>query len=133
MNKFWPLRSAIIALLVGSALPTFGAEATGDAKHGKELFEHYGCYLCHQYSGAGFQGSPGGATLVPLRFAATDAFIAYIRNPPQANRMPPYTATVLSDADARDIHAWILTLPKPRPIEDIKLLQNIVTEMKSTK
>jgi mono/diheme cytochrome c family protein len=133
MNTFWYFRSIIVVLLVGGAFPTFGAEAAGNAEHGKELFARYGCYQCHQYSGAGFQGAPGGATLVPLRFAAADAFIAYIRNPPQANRMPPYTASVLSDADARDIHAWILTLPQPRPIEEIELLQNIVEEMQSAK
>lgn len=122
------LKNTACLLLSLAATSTLAAE--GDAQRGGELFTRYGCYQCHQYSGAGYQGAPGGATLTPLRFPA-DAFIAYLRNPPQANRMPPYTEQVLSEQEARDIHAFIAALPQPRPVGEIDLLREIAEEIES--
>lgn len=122
--------SAQCLLLVASMFAGAGyaAEAV-DTGRGGELFARYGCFQCHQYSGAGYQGAPGGASLTPLRFVVPETFIAYLRNPPVANRMPPYTAKVLSEQEARDIHAWIMALPQPVPLADIELLDNIVKEL----
>lgn len=121
------LRCPVSLLLLSCIQPAIGQQSEA-AEHGAELFARYGCYQCHQYSGAGFQGAPGGALLTPLRFPES-AFIAYIRNPSQPTRMPPYTEKVLSEAEARAIYAYIAALPQPKAKENIELLNNLVKEM----
>ena len=120
-------RCLLPVLLLGSVHPVL-AQQSEAAERGATLYARYGCYQCHQYSGAGFQGAPGGALLTPMRFPET-AFIAYIRNPSQPTRMPPYTEKVLSDDEARAIYAYITALPQPKAKEDIELLNKLVEEM----
>jgi hypothetical protein len=45
-----------------------------------------------------------------------------LRTPRQV--MPPYTARVLSDQQAADIYAHLLTLPKPNDPATIPMLRN---------
>lgn len=120
-------RCSLSMLLVSCVQPVI-AQQSESIERGATLFARYGCYQCHQYSGAGFQGAPGGALLTPLRFPEP-AFIAYIRNPSQPTRMPPYTEKVLSEEEARAIYAYIAALPQPKAKEDIELLNNLVKEM----
>ena len=96
-----------------------------DPNHGRLLYERYGCYACHGYTGE----TGSGARLNPPRFDQA-AFIAYVRNPsgrmlgtgPSAG-MPAY-ATGLSDQDLADILAWLQMLPSfSPPLEEIPLLQ----------
>jgi ubiquinol-cytochrome c reductase cytochrome c subunit len=95
-----------------------GAQATtGDAARGKALYESFSCYSCH-----GFNGQTGnGARLVPSRMNQ-QVFVAYLRAPKQ---MPPYTAKILSDAQAADIFAFIQTLPRAPEVKDIPLLREL--------
>ena len=101
-----------------------GTAATGDARHGKELFMKYTCYGCH-----GFSGQNGnGARLVPMKFPQA-GFIAYVRNPPRANQMPSYSPKVLADADLADIYAYIKTLPNSAPpAESVPILSQILSQ-----
>lgn len=127
------MKTRLYRLLPAAFLPLAAsvpavAQDAGNAERGAELYQGFGCYQCHQYSGAGYLGVPGGAPLVPLRFPL-EAFIAYIRNPPVPNRMPPYTETVLSREQAADIHAFIESLPRPRAKEEIELLNSIIGEI----
>jgi mono/diheme cytochrome c family protein len=91
--------------------------ATKDIDKGRRLFMKYGCYECH---GAEGQGSTTGPRLghnpLPL-----PGFTRYIRQPKQ--QMPPYTAKVLSDADAADIHAFLRARSKPAARETTDELQ----------
>jgi mono/diheme cytochrome c family protein len=48
------------------------------------------------------------------------SFVRYIRRP--AGQMPPFTVKVLSDKDLDDIYAFLLTIPEPRPLSTIPLL-----------
>jgi len=96
------------------------AAAAGDAGAGKDLYLRYSCYACHGYAGHG----GAGARLVPLRMPLP-AFTAYLRAPRQ---MPPYTAKVLSDAQAADVWAYIQTLPKSPAAKDIPLLAQMLSE-----
>ena len=85
-----------------------GTAPAGNAERGRTLFAKVGCAQCH---GGEAQGSPTtGPRLGPgsLPFAA---FARYVRRP--AQQMPPYTDKVLSDADLRDIHAFVQSRPKP--------------------
>jgi mono/diheme cytochrome c family protein len=45
-----------------------------------------------------------------------------VRKP--ANQMPPYTEKVVSDSDLADIHAFLRSLPQPRPAREIPLLND---------
>ena len=89
---------------------------TGDAARGKQLFVAYGCYQCHGREG---QGGAAGARIAPKPLALK-VMIAYVRHP--AGQMPPVTAKVVSDADLADIHAFLETIPEPKPVKDIPLL-----------
>ena len=81
------------------------------AVSGKTLYnDKYMCYTCHGYSG---QNGPG-ARLVPMKMSQ-EAFVAYVRNPRQPNRMPSFSAKVVSDAELGDIYAYIKSLPNSDP------------------
>lgn len=99
-----------------------------NATNGKALYEtKYRCYSCHGYSG---QNGPG-ARLVPMNMTQ-QAFFAFVRHPReprkdaspsgQQDRMPPYSAKTLPDADLADIYAHIKTLPDSPAAKDIPLL-----------
>jgi ubiquinol-cytochrome c reductase cytochrome c subunit len=96
------------------------AAPSGNAQSGKELYAKYSCYACHGYDGHG----GAGARLVPMRMNQP-GFTAYIKNPRQ---MPPYTAKVLSDAQAADLFAYIKSMPESPSADKIQLLSRIINE-----
>ena len=49
-----------------------------------------------------------------------EAFVAFLREAP--NDMPAYSAAVLSDKEASDIHAFLQSLPGRKPAKDFPLL-----------
>ena len=100
--------------------------AGGDAKNGKELFNKYTCYGCHGFSA---QNGPAGNRLNPMKMTL-QGFTALVRNPGAPNRMPPYSAKVISDAQLADIYAYLKTLPDAPAAKDIPLLQQIEKEIK---
>lgn len=104
---------AILLLLVSAVLLS---AQNGDPGNGKALFTKYGCYECHGTQG---QGTTAGARLAP-KPPALAAMIAYVRNP--AGQMPPYTSKVVSDAELRDIRAYLASIPEPPPAKNIPLL-----------
>jgi len=91
----------------------------GDAANGKVLFTKIGCYECHGYAG---QGGRAGARIAPTPLRAQD-LIRYVRRPP--GEMPAYTEKVVSDQELRDIYTYIKSLPPPKPVKDIPLLNRI--------
>lgn len=88
------------------------AAESGDAARGYRLFLADGCSQCHGTVG---QGGPG-LRLAPFPLPAA-AIAAYIRDP--AGEMPPYGSKVVGDADVRDIHAYLASLPAPPKVADI--------------
>lgn len=106
-----------------------GAQAGGasappapDAKKGAALYERYGCWQCHGYTGQ----TGNAATLVTSALNAT-GFMNYIRNPRTAG-MPLYSAKMVPDTEAADLFAYIKTFKKPAEVRDIPLLQQIINE-----
>lgn len=89
------------------------------AENGKRLFVRDGCYQCHGYAG---QGSIAGARLAPPVLNA-QGMAKYIRRP--AGAMPAFTDKVVSDQDVADIYAYLRTIPAPKPVKDIPLLQDL--------
>jgi ubiquinol-cytochrome c reductase cytochrome c subunit len=90
-----------------------------NADNGKRLFVRDGCYQCHGYAG---QGSIAGARLAPPVLNA-QGMAKYIRRP--AGGMPAFTDKVVSDQDVADIYAYLKTIPAPKPVKDIPLLQDL--------
>jgi mono/diheme cytochrome c family protein len=105
-----------VAAALFSALPLFAQAPEGDAAKGKQLFVSYACYQCH---GRQAQGGGAGARLGPHP-PPLKAFIAYVRHP--AGQMPPVTAKVVTDAELGDIYAFLKTIPEPKAVKDIPLL-----------
>ena len=105
-----------LAAALFSAAPLLAQAPGGDAAKGKQLFVMDACYQCH---GLQAQGGAAGARLAP-RPIPLKAIIAYVRHP--TGQMPPVTAKVVSDADLGDIYAFLKTIPEPKPVKDIPLL-----------
>ena len=90
-----------------------------NAENGKRVFVRDGCYECHGYNG---QGTIAGARLAPPVLNA-QGMIRYVRRP--AGSMPAFTDKVLSDQEVNDIYAYLKTMPAPKPVKDIPLLNQI--------
>ena len=106
---------AIAAVLCASTLPAL----EGDAAKGKQTYTRVGCWQCHGREGQG--GGYVGPRLAPdpIPYVALEA---YIRSP--SGDMPPYSKKVLSDAEVRNIYAFLKTLPKPAPAKSIPILNH---------
>jgi len=83
--------------------------------HGRQLYIADGCHQCHGYSGQGSTGPRLAPGLIPL-----DLFSRQLRKP--RDRMPIYTSKVLSDADLGDIYAYLGSMPQPKPVSQIPLI-----------
>ena len=54
-------------------------------------------------------------------------FIAYLRNPPNPRRMPPYRQAEVSDQNLADIYSFLESLPSTSPeAEDIPVLRELL-------
>ena len=112
----------IVALAVAGVFCATAAFAQadtprGNAANGKKLFDTVGCFECHGWAGQG--GGAGPKLIDPPVFPA---FIVQLRTPRQI--MPPFTEKVLTNQQAADIYAYIVTFPKPPDAKNIPLLQN---------
>jgi mono/diheme cytochrome c family protein len=108
-------RVAIAVIVAGTA---GGARADGDAQKGKAAFVRHGCWECHDFEGQGGETSNGkviARTQLPL-----DAFVAFVHN--TDGDMPPFKAAIVSDAELTDIYAYLQSLPQPKAVKDIPLL-----------
>jgi len=105
--------------------------SAGDATRGRQLFHDHGCYGCH-----GFNGDTGARDLVgtnsPL-IADLATFTTFLRlRGDQApllpsTRMPNYPASALSDAQVRDIYAYVRTFKVDAPaVKDVPTLKAIL-------
>jgi mono/diheme cytochrome c family protein len=111
------MKKSYILLLLAVALPALSLAQ--NAENGKRLFVKDGCYECHGYAG---QGTVAGARLAPPVLDAK-GITRYIRRP--AGAMPAFTDKVLKDEEVADIYAYLKTLPAPKPVKDIPLLNQI--------
>jgi mono/diheme cytochrome c family protein len=93
--------------------------AIGDAANGKRLYLADGCYQCHGRAGQGGAMNYQTPALAQLELPV-ESFVAFLRAAP--NDMPAYSANVLSDKDAADIHAFLRSLPGRKPTKDFPLL-----------
>ena len=106
----------LAALLVAGAA---FAQSNGNAANGKRLFLRDGCWECHGYAG---QGGRDGARLAATSLTA-EGLIRYVRRP--SGSMPAYIDKLVSDQELTDIWAYVKSLPGPKPVKDIPLLNQI--------
>ena len=92
---------------------------TGNAVRGKQLYLDYSCYACHGYNAQ----TGNGQRLLPPRLTE-QVFTLYIRAP-RTPQMPAYSTKLLSDAQAADIYAYILSLPREPELKDVPLLNQL--------
>ncbi|HEY5341113.1 MAG TPA: cytochrome c [Candidatus Aquilonibacter sp.] len=120
--------SFVAATLVAGAgmLSAQTTAPAGNAKHGQQLYDADGCYLCHNYQGqATGSRKPGqrpGPNLAPGPIPYS-AFIKQLRTPRES--MPPYDAKLLSDQGAADIYAYLASQPPVKDYHSIAVL-NVV-------
>jgi len=111
--------AAVVALMgfagQGSAL------ADGDAQKGRVAFTQHGCWQCHDFAGEGSVATSNGKVIARTQLPL-DAFMSFVRT--TNGQMPPYRAPVLSDADLGDIYAYLQSLPEPKAVSDIPLLNS---------
>lgn len=91
----------------------------GDPENGKRLYLADGCFECHGRAGQGGRFNYPAPALAQIALPL-DSFIAFLREAP--NDMPSFSAEVLPDKDATDIHAFLQSLPGPKPAKDFPLL-----------
>ena len=111
--------AAVVALMgfagQGSAL------ADGDAQKGRVAFTQHGCWQCHDFAGEGSVATSNGKVIARTQLPL-DAFMSFVRT--TNGQMPPYRAPVLSDGDLGDIYAYLQSLPEPKAVSDIPLLNS---------
>ncbi len=124
-----------ISFLLGSIAASMGQtqeleSVNGDATSGAQLYYDHGCHGCHGYSGYGRQdlnntGSPW--------LTNEEVFRAFLRARGNeapilpSTAMPNYPKNSLSDEMARDIYAYIRSMPDNRPeTDDIPTLRTIL-------
>lgn len=106
-------------MAVGSPVRADDDAPTGDPVNGKRLYLADGCFECHGRAGQGGRFNYATPALVQIALPV-DSFTAFIREAP--NDMPSFSTEVLSDKDAADIHAFLRSLPGPRPANEFRLL-----------
>jgi mono/diheme cytochrome c family protein len=110
---------------------------TGNAVGGKKLYEAYSCYACHGYNGETGRAFVGNWS---ANLATESSFIAFLRGranvaPVQpSTSMPNFSADTLSDAQAKDIYAYIRTFRShaPEHAEDIPVFNQILGAARSS-
>jgi ubiquinol-cytochrome c reductase cytochrome c subunit len=115
-----PIAAASVALAAFAASVTApGTAVAASAEKGKAAFVQHGCWQCHDFAGEGSIATSNGRviarTALPL-----DAFMSFVRT--TNGQMPPYRPAVLSDEELGDIYAYLQSLPEPKAVSDIPLL-----------
>jgi len=120
--RLFPVTSAVMALafVAGAAWPATALAAS--AEKGKTAYVQHGCWQCHGTAGQGSLPTSGGKVIArtPLPL---DAFKSFVRTTNGA--MPPYRQAVLADEELDDIYAYLQSLPPPKALSDIPLLNGM--------
>jgi mono/diheme cytochrome c family protein len=107
--------AVVVLMAYGAAL------ADGDAQKGRVAFTQHGCWQCHDFAGEGSVATSNGKVIARTQLPL-DAFISFVRT--SNGQMPPYRAPVLSDDELGDIYAYLQSLPEPKAVSDIPLLNS---------
>ena len=128
------MQSLRLILILGLVLPVHAQDISGDAQQGAELYYDFACYSCHGYNATMRVPLVGDASGI---MSSEAIFLNYLRlraeqNPTNPkNSMPNYSADTLSDAQARDIYAYIISLvDDPPEVADNRIMQEMLEAAK---
>ena len=128
------MQSLRLILILGLVLPVHAQDISGDAQQGAELYYDFACYSCHGYNATMRVPLVGDASGI---MSSEAIFLNYLRlraeqNPTNPkNSMPNYSADTLSDAQARDIYAYIFSLvDDPPEVADNRIMQEMLEAAK---
>ena len=110
------MRALALGLIIAAAPALAQEEPRGNEASGKELYASMGCGSCHGYEG---QGSRDGPRLNPP--PAFPVMLLQLRMP--RDLMPPYRENILTEQQAADLQAHMMSFPKPPDVSTIRLLQ----------
>jgi mono/diheme cytochrome c family protein len=117
------LKPALIALFaLASSFAGTNVAAAADAAKGKIAFTRNGCWQCHGFAGQGSVATSDGRVIARTQLPL-DGFKSFVRT--TNGPMPPFRAAVLSDGDLEDIYAYLQSLPAPKAVSDIPLLNGL--------
>ncbi len=110
----------LLPLMISSCGDTPATRIPGaDAERGKDAILRYGCASCHAIPGVANQGSNVGPPLDKIARRAyiggilpntPDDMVRWLRDPPQLDPRTAMPAMGISDAEAKDIAAYLYTL-----------------------
>jgi mono/diheme cytochrome c family protein len=116
------LAAALVVGAVGLAMSAVAQDGPkGDAVNGKRIFLANGCFECHGRAGQGGAFNKPAPTLANMQLPF-EAFEALVREP--ADDMPAYTDVLMPDKDLADVYAYLKSLPGPRAVKDIAILND---------
>ena len=110
------VRSHLWLAAVAAGLVAGSWASASASDKGKQLYVKHGCWQCHGFVG---QGGVAGPALAP-NVMPLEAMSNFVRNSSRA--MPPYREAVLPEADLKEIHGYLVALPKPADAKSIPLL-----------
>jgi len=120
---------------IAKPVTTLTSPVTGNAVTGKKLYYDHACYSCH-----GFNGETGARPFVPnwpANLATERSFTAFLRGranvaPVQpSTSMPNYPVESVSDAQAKDIYAFIRSFKSAQPpVDKIPVMNQILAAAK---
>ncbi len=114
-----PVLAAVFVL--AASVAAMNTAAAADAAKGKIAFTQHGCWQCHGFAGQGSVATSNGRVIARTQLPL-DGFKSFVRTTNGA--MPPFRAAVLSDDELDDIYAYLQSLPAPKAVSDIPLLNN---------
>lgn len=124
------MKHRCLLLLFCVAAPLAAQQPSGDRERGLELYLEFACYSCHGYNGTG--RTPLSRETSGI-LGSEALFVSYLRlradqNPINPrNTMPNYDAATLSDQQAIDIYAYLLSLSDDPPeIEEVPALMDVL-------
>jgi len=121
------MRFVSVPVAAFAAFAALAASATGqgalaaDAAKGKVAFAQHGCWQCHDYNGQGSVATSNGKVIARTQLPL-DAFMSFVRT--TNGQMPPYRPPVLTDEELGDIYAYLQSLPAPKAVSEIPLLNS---------
>jgi mono/diheme cytochrome c family protein len=107
--------SVLLADLAVAVILTTSGSAQDAVQKGKAAFLKQQCFRCHGTEGQG----GAGARLAPNPPQAA-ALIKYVRKP--TGTMPAYCEKCVSDEELTDIRAYLASIPAPKAVNDLPLL-----------
>ena len=109
----------LAALLAACSEPAAPPGVTGDPARGKVALTQHACHACHQipgvtgpevYVGPVLEGLAGRRMIARSLPSTPDNLVRWIRNPQEVDPHTAMPALGVSEVDARDMVAYLLTM-----------------------